>query len=239
MIDLIKDKIGRFELGYVFTTSDFYMQVDNLTAVSKILNDFVRTGYLRKLSKGKFYKPRMSKFGELPPDDFQIVKDLLLENNKPTGYVTGYAAFNEFGLTTQVPFALQIGTYDEKKAVSRGVYRISFIKQRNTITKENIPLLKMLDCLRFFKNIPDTTPNQACERLLYLLSQLDENQTSRIKKLSLKYAPQAITLLGAMLETLNPQENTTRLCKEINPITSYQLGISPNILPNQKKWNIR
>ncbi|KAA6313012.1 hypothetical protein EZS27_036146, partial [termite gut metagenome] len=116
---------------------------------------------------------------------------------------------------------------------------ISFIKQRNTITKENTPLLKLLDCLRLFKNIPDTTPDKACRRLLYLLSQLDDNQRNKIKRLALKYTPQTIAVLGAMLETLDSDEDTNSLFKRINPMTAYKLGISLKVLPNKKKWNIR
>jgi hypothetical protein len=239
MIDAIKNRIEKIEDGVVFTANEFEVTVKSPTTVSRILNDFVAQGYLCKLSKGRFYKPQTSKFGELPPDDYQIVKDLLSKKGKLIGYITGYTAFNELGLTTQVPFALQVGTYDEKKAIKRGAYRISFIKQRNTITKENIFLLKLLDCLRFFKIIPDTMPDEACKRLLYLLSQLNENQINQIKKLALKYTPQTIALLGAMLETLNLREDTTALFKMINPMTSYKLGISIPVLPNQKKWNIR
>lgn len=127
----------------------------------------------------------------------------------------------------------------EKKALVRGIYRISFIRQENTITKENIPLLRLLDCLRFFKNIPDITPDKTCQRLLYLLKELDEQQIIKIKKLALKYTPQTIALLGAMLETINSQENTESLFKKLNPMTSYKLSISQNSLPTQKRWNMK
>ncbi|MDR0682010.1 MAG: DUF6088 family protein, partial [Dysgonamonadaceae bacterium] len=196
-------------------------------------------GLLRKLSKGRFYKPKTGKFGELPPDDYETVKDLLVKGGRLIGYLTGYTAFNELGLTTQVPFALQIGTYDEKKGLTRGAYKISFVKQRNTITKENISLLKLLDCLRFFKIIPDAMPDVSCQRLLYLLAQLDDSQRKKIKRLALKYTPQTIALLGAMLETLNPDEDTAALFKLLNPMTSYKLGISNAVLSNQKKWNLK
>ena len=239
MIYIIKNTIDKFELGYIFTVSDFPMSVKNPKLVSKTLNHFVTTGYLRKLSKGRFYKPQMSKFGELPPDTYQIVKDLIQKDGKLIGYITGYSAFNDFALTTQVSAILEIGMRKEKKAIVRGIYRIRFIRQENTITKENIPFLRLLDCLRFFKNIPDTTPDNACQRLMYLIKKLDEQEISKIKKLALKYTPQTIALLGAMLETINPQEDTNLLFKKLNPITVYKLGISDKILPTQKKWNIQ
>jgi hypothetical protein len=142
-------------------------------------------------------------------------------------------------LTTQLPAVLQIGMRKEKKALVRGIYRISFIRQENAITKENIPLLRLLDCLRFFKIIPDATPDSTCQRLLYLLKELDEQQIAKIKKLTLKYTPQSIALLGAMLEILYPNEDTAALFKKLNPMTVYKLSISQNILPTQKKWRIK
>jgi hypothetical protein len=71
------------------------------------------------------------------------------------------------------------------------------------------------------------------------LKKLDEQQTAKIKKLALNYTPQTIALLGVMLETINPQENTAALFKKLNPMTTYKLSISQRILPTQKKWNIR
>jgi hypothetical protein len=239
MYDTVKNIIDKFEAGYIFTTDNFYKTVNEAKIVNKTLNHFVTTGYLRKLSKGRFYKPQMSKFGELPPDTYQIVKDLVQKDGKQIGYITGYSAFNDFALTTQVSAILEIGTRKEKKAILRGIYRIRFLRQENTITKENIPLLRLLDCLRFFKNIPDTTPDNACQRLIHLIEKLDEHEILKIKKLSLKYTPQATALLGAILETINSQEDTSLLFKKLNPITVYKLGISEKILPTQKKWNIQ
>jgi len=239
MTETIKNTIANFDYGFVFTPSDFPIEPRKQATVNRILNNMVAAGQIRRASKGRFYKPKMTEFGELPLNAYQLVKDLLEKNGKVIGYLTGYTAFNELGLTTQVPFALQIGVPNEKKAIKRKFYRINFIKQHNEITKENIYLLQLLDCLRLFKNIPDSMPDETSRRLLLLLKNLDKQQREEIKNLSLKYTPQATALLGAMLETLNSKENTTEMYHKLNPQTFYNLGISDNILFNQKKWNIR
>jgi hypothetical protein len=239
MTETIKNTIANFDYGFVFTPADFPIEPRKQATVNRILNNMVGTGQILRASKGRFYKPKMTEFGVLPLNAYQLVKDLLEKNGKTIGYLTGYTAFNELGLTTQVPFALQIGVMNEKMAIKRNYYRISFIKQQNEITKENIYLLQLLDCLRFFKNIPDSLPDETCRRLLLLLKNLDKQQREEIKKLSLKYTPQATALMGAMLETLNTRENTTEMYNKLNPQTFYKLGISENILSNQKKWNIR
>jgi len=237
--NIVIEKIESFTYGYVFTASDFPVDVAKQKSVNKVLENLTKAGKIRRLSKGRYYKTKTTEFGELPPDSYQIVKDLLTENGKQVGYITGYQIFNELGLTTQVSAILQIGTIKDKKSTKRSYYKIRFVKQWNTITKENILLLQLLDCLRFFKNIPDTMPKDSCQRLLYLLSELNDNQRNKIKKLALKYTPQAIALLGAMLETLNPNEDIEMLRSALNFQTFYKLGIPQDILSTQKKWNIR
>ena len=235
----VKEKIENIAYGYVFSASDFPVDVTKQKSVNKVLENLTKAGKIRRLSKGRYYKTKMTEFGELTPDSYQIVKDLLTENGKPIGYITGYQIFNELHLTTQVSAILQIGTIKDKKSMKRSYYRIKFVKQWNTITKENIPLLQLLDCLRFFKYIPDAMPKDSCQRLLYLLSKLNDNQRNKIKKLALKYTPQAIALLGAMLETLHPDEDVEMLRKALNFQTFYNLSIPQDILPTQKRWNIR
>lgn len=239
MKNIIKDTLDSFPAGFVFTPADIPVEIGKQPSVNRTLNNMVAAGKIRRLSKGRFYKPEISQFGELQPNTYQIVKDLIEKNGKTIGYITGYSAFNDLGLTTQVPFALQIGTTNEKKAIQRGIYKISFIKQKNPITKKNILLLRLLDCLRFFKKIPDTAPDNSCRRLLHLLRQLDATQITQIKRLALKYNPAAIALLGAMLESIDKNQDTSMLLNMLNPQTFYTLGISETILPNQQKWYIK
>lgn len=237
--DTVKDTIKKFDYGYVFTAMDFPLPIEKQKTVNKLLDNMVAAGQIRRLSKGRFYKPQMSNFGELPPDTFQTVKDLIEKNGKTIAYLTSYSVFNKFGLTTQVPVTLQIAMNKAKKSTTRGNYRISFVIQPNMITKENIPVLQLLDCLRFFKDIPDTMPDEACSRLLFLFSQLSNKQISLSKRLVLKYNPSTIAFLGALLETLNQGEDTTALLHALNHQSSYQLSVSKDILLNQKKWHIR
>jgi predicted transcriptional regulator of viral defense system len=238
MTEKIKSKIDKFDNGYVFTADEFPQTKTSPIYVNRILGNFLKEGYIKKLSKGKFYKPETGKFGELPPHPYQVVKDLLEKKGKPIGYITGYSVFNDLLLTTQVPSVLQIGTQKEKKKVIRGIYRIHFVKQENIITKDNIPLLQLLDCLRLFKTIPDTTPNRASKRLINIFKGLNEQQIAKIKKLAVKCSPQTIALLGAILETLNPSEDTELLHNKLNPMTTFKLHISNTILLNQKRWKI-
>lgn len=238
MTETIRNTINRFAAGYVFTTLDFPVDVSKQATVNRILNNMVAAGQIRRLSKGRFYKPQISELGELQPEIDQVVKDLIEKNGKPVGYITGSSIFNKYGLTTEAHADLQIAVSKEKKPIVRGTYQINFVSQPNTITKENIPVLQLLDCLRFFKTIPDTSPEQACQRLIEIFMELDSKQVLAAKKLVLKYNPASIALLGAILENACPDEDVSTLYKALNHLSTYKLGISETALPNGKKWHI-
>ena len=239
--EYIEDKIGRLPKNYVFTYVDFLTEVNKKEAIIKHLNRMVQSGKIDKLSKGKYYKPQESVFGTLLPEQYQIVKDLLEEDGrKRIGYITGYSIYNSLGFTTQVSSTIQIGTQHTRPKLKRGRYTISFIKQKNTINNENIPLLRLLDVIRFIKKIPDTTADKSCKRLLVLLKDLKDQDQVQIIKLAFKYGPGTRALLGALLSQIGIKEKQllNELFESLNPITTYHIPISENVLPTAKNWYI-
>ncbi len=237
--DYINNTVNRFQAGYVFTYTDFTLSVEKVDAVLKALNRMVESGKLRKLSKGRYYKPKITEFGELKPDINQVVKDLLEKDGKIQGYLTGYSAYNELGLTTQLSNTIQIGVNTEKKALTRGMYKIKFIKQANRITKENSSLLRILDSIRYIKEIPDTTLDTSCERIILLIKKLSLNELNTLVKLVLNYTASARALSGALIETAFGAEVSQPIFESLNQASKYKYKISGSILTNKKKWNIQ
>jgi hypothetical protein len=78
--EYISFTIDRLPKGYIFTYLDFTAEVNQKEAVIKALNRMVALGRIAKLSKGKYYKPENTPFGNLQPNQAQVVKDLLEEN---------------------------------------------------------------------------------------------------------------------------------------------------------------
>ena len=235
--DYISYTIDRFPKGFVFTYADFPAEVNQKEAVIKALNRMVSTGKIAKLSKGKYYKPENTPFGTLQPDRSQVVKDLLEENGKTVGYLTGYSIYNSLGLTTQLSNVIQIGKNVVRPAFKRGQYAISFIKQNNIITKENIPLLQILDAIRYIQKIPDTTVGKSGKRLSVILKNLSDTEKSTLVRLALKYPPSARALLGTLLDTIQADALSQPLYDSLNPITKYKLPGLKVVFPEADKWN--
>ncbi len=237
--DYIAATLDRLPKGYVFTYADFITDVNKKEAVIKALNRMVLSGKIAKLSKGKYYKPENTPFGNLQPKQAQVVKDLLEDNGRITGYLTGYSIYNQLGLTTQVSNTIQIGKNEIRPSFKRERYTISFIKQKNTITKENIPLLQILDAIRYIKKIPDATIELSCRRLLAIIGNLPEKDKITLVRLALKYPPVTRALLGTMLDQLKQTDLTQPLQKSLNPITKYKLPGVTKILLSAEKWNMQ
>ena len=235
----IRDKIERLPKGYVFTYEDFITEVNKKEAVIKTLNRMASTSKIFKLSKGKFYKPEITAFGTLLPGQNQTVKDLLEKDGKIIGYLTGYSIYNQLGLTTQVSNTIQIGKNETRPSFKRDRYKISFIKQKNTINKENIPLLRILDAIKYVKKISDSSLEFSVNRLKVILNDLSNQSIDKMVKLALNYPPATRALLGALLDAVKKNKKSETLKKSLNPITKYKLSISDNILSTQENWNIK
>ena len=235
--DYIVSVINKFPKGYVFTYSDFNTEMKSEQAIIKTLNRLVAAGKISKLAKGKYYKPEQSILGELPPPQYQVVKDLLEDNGMPVGYLTGYSIYNKLGLTTQVSNTIQIGKNEVRPTFKRSRYTISFVKQKNTITKDNIPLLQLLDVIRYIKKIPDASLTNAVSRMLAIIEKLSTLEQQKMVKLAMKYPPSTRALLGAILEDCGAGF-FEQLYKSLNPITKYEFLSVNKVLRSTEKWNI-
>ena len=236
----ISQNLKSIPAGSVFTYMRFLREKSEKEAAIKALNRKVQAGELAKLSKGRYYKPEKTVFGTLSPSQEEVVKDLLWKGSERVGYLTGLSVYNKLGLTTQVGNTIQIGKNDIRPAFNRGKYKIAFVKQKNPITKTNIPFLQVLDAIRLIKKIPDTSIQDACKRLLSILSQMNVGEVRKMIALAKKYPPSTRALLGALLETVEVSNTRLKPLRDsLNPITSYKLEGVAEAFPAFSNWNIK
>lgn len=235
----IRLKIGRLAKGYVFTYCDFNTEVHGKESVIKALNRMAHNGEINKLSKGKFYKPESSRFGLLEPPHQQVVKDLLEKDSKLIGYLTGLSIYNQLSLTSQNSHIIEIGRNSPKSSLSRGVFKVKFVLQKNKITKTNIYHLQLLDSLKNLKLIPDTTNQDAIKRMKSLIKDLDKQAQSLLVSLSLKYSPATRALLGSILEDLKfDGSELAKLKASLNEVTTYKNYNIESVIKSSPNWGI-
>ncbi len=232
----IRDKVLQLKEGTVVTLADFELPMEQQPALNVTINRLVADGVLRRLSKGRFYREKMSMFGPLPPNEMEVVKDFLTKNGQTVGYITGTRAFSEMGLTTQISSMIVVGTNKYRRAVKRGQYTVSFLLQPNPIKDEEIELYRILDALKLVKEIPAVTPDEAVTFLMELISWMEEEERKHLVELAQAYTPYVRALLGAMLEQKGLP--TYDLKQRLNGVTNYKIPVSERVLPNKKEWRI-
>lgn len=232
------EKVKKIPVNEVFTYRELLKKTIEKEAVIKALNRMTRSGLVVKISKGRYYRPEITDLGIITPGQNEIVKDLLYCGEVPVGYLTTYSIYNRLGLTSQVSSIIQIGKNDVRPAFRRGHYRITFLRQKNMITSENIKLLRLLDVIKTIKRIPDCTIDFACRRLLVLIGDLSIKEIDNLLTMAMKYPPSARAVLGAILEELCYKKNLAKLRKSLNPISKYILPGAKDALAFSRLWNI-
>ena len=234
--DLIIERINKIGEGKIFTYKDLMLPLAMQSAAAMSLSRMVAENKLKKAGKGKFYKPLYSRLGEMSPALEELTKDLLNKDGRTIGYITGVPAFAQLGLTTQISSQIKIGSKTYRRPLERGGYEISYIKQENEINNNSIPLLRYLDALRFIKKIPACTIDEAIKILLQKLLSFTEQEIKNLLDYSKNYPSSTRALLGAILELSGFSDNSLKAT--LNPLTTYKLGVSTNVLPNKSNWNI-
>lgn len=230
----IKKRILDFEMGKVFRLEDLELSRSEYNAAVVALGRLAQEGEIERLSPGVYYKPKQTRFGVVGPSMEERFRDLLYDGDTPIGYLTGLYAFNLFGLTTQHSSILEIGTNFPKRNTKRGIYAIRFVLQKNQICQDNIDMLRLLDCLKWIKKIPDTTVDKSYTLLKKKVSEYEKEDHKQLVELSLNYTPLTRALLGSML---TDESLVATLHQTLNPLTRFRIGLSSTLVSSQ--WNIQ
>lgn len=230
--------IAEIPEGQVFSFENLGLPASQWDSSRMKLGRMVSNGILRKASNGKYYKPRKTIFGVLPPSQKEVVKDLLFKNGQIVGYLTNHSIWNDLMLTSQISSVTVIGINSKKNPLTRNGQQIRFVFQPNEITEENVHLLQILDSIKFITQIPDANINDSVRRLMQLIENMCIYEKEVLVALAVKYTPRTRALLGAILSIVGDIPLADNLKRTLNPATKYKLGISKAILDNKNSWNI-
>lgn len=228
----VKQKILSMEEGRIITYEDFaYLQ--NFNAVSLVLSRLAKDGTIKRLEKGKYFKPKKSKFGTTGPGESEIIKSLVDE-----GYVSGNVAYNKLGLTTQIPNEVTIIGKKYNRKTKIGKLSVRYQKREGSFNNKSRKYLQILDAIKDIKRIPGTGIDEVLRGLIRLIGDMSETEQERLVEYGMDCKPMVRALLGAIMEKIG-NILFKNLQRTLNPLTSYNIGISNEILPNMTGWRIK
>lgn len=235
----IKRQISKLESGQVFGYEDIPEYRESPAAVVKAVSRILNAGDIKRLSKGRFYKPKQGVFGDLKPSDSALLKSILFKGGKQRGYVTGTALYNQLGLTTQLPRVIMVATEGGRQEKDFGTLRAKLVKSRAPVKASDVMLLQYLDVLRAIKEIPDADTNETLARMATRFSKLDGKQVKRIESLSRNYYTPGVTALTGYLLEYTGKDEARNLMKSLNPLTRFNIGLDKKKWPDTQAWNIQ
>lgn len=234
----IRDRIKKQAKGKTFGYADLGITKTEYQNAAKVLERMQKNGDIKKISKGVFYKPEQTVFGELQPDYSEQLRPYLFENGKRIAYETGSSLYNRLGLTTQMAFRIKIASQNKRISINRGVLKARAVKSYTAVTDTNYELLGILDAIKDIKRIPDCTVANAVLIVTGKFKNLEETTIKKTINYAMFYPPRVRALLGAILEDINTSIDTSELKESINPLTTFELGLKEKDLPTIKNWNI-
>lgn len=235
----IRTKINKFKDGTTFKYDDLSIEPNEFNAAAKAIERLVEKQKIKRISTGIFYKPKQSAFGELKPNEIELLKPYLFQNGKRIAYITGISLYNRMGLTTQLPKKIKIASRDKQIRIQTDTIIASPVKSYVDVSEKNYYLLEILDALKDFKNIPDVDKKQAIKIISNTINKLDDSEKKRLIKCALAYPPRARAFLGALLENSNNSSNLNLLKNSLNPLSEYDFGLNKINLPTVEKWNLK
>ena len=129
----------------------------NLRQMFKVLCD---SGQIYRYETGIYYMKGNTRLkGGVPLSASKVARyKYIARNDQVNGYYSGYTFANLLGLTTQVPYTIEIvsnGASAKCREVSVKNQKIMLRKPRTQINKENVDVLQLLDLLKDFEQYVD------------------------------------------------------------------------------------
>ncbi len=225
--------------GRIFGYEVFPQYKEAPGAVVRAVTRSVQVGRLKRVEKGRFYRPRKGVLGYIPVSDAVLLRDVLYRNGRRFGYITGPALYNRLGLTTQIPKTIAVATNRAAQIKDFGSIRIKLVPRRAPINNSTVPLLEILDALRDAKKIPDAKVGRVLKVLGKGLLDHSPARRKELQRLAVGYYNACTRALLGMLLTRNGQDVLPALRSSINPTTRFSPGIDLGDWPDASAWNIR
>ena len=232
---LIKQRIDQKGAGSLWDLKDF--KDLPIQAVVQTLSRLAKQGVLTRVRKGIYYYPTTTVLGPTTPSVVDVITKIASHKTSKS-YFGDTTAFNNLGLTTQVPAQLVILGNHQNKTVQIGNQKVVF-RHRKTDHLKNATdqTVWALDAIRNIHRIPDTTAQDALAKVIQLI-QSGRLDIGKLLHYGQQEPPRVRALLGAIAQHCGYDGiRLTKTRNSLNPVTKYKLGLG-QALPTAQNWNI-
>lgn len=200
----ILEKIESMDTGKIFTVSEL---LDSNSKTSQsiyyAINIAIENKIIEKLARGKYFKPKKSKYGSLKPKDHDVIKHVVNEiyiKTKSKPFFASNTIYQKLGLTTQISNEIFIVcniTKDSQLKLKN--LKINLISYQGKWNKKDIKYLEFLYALENVTKIPDTSSKDAIKLLHKHVTNYKTEDVVNLVRVSENYSDFTKYLLSIIL----------------------------------------
>ena len=203
--------------------------------VAQALSRLTKSGFIQRISKGVYYVPRKTSFGQSRPNPAKLHR---LATKKNKLLPSGITAANKLGFCTQAPNRGEIST-TATSLPRKLIGDKTVVHTRRPIAWERLSETEvaLLEFIRSRGKDSELSSIETIKRLIKLLKK--NNHFVNIAKIADSEPPRVRALLGAMGEQIkaNPKLIAS-LYSSLNPLSRFDFGLFIE-LPNATKWQAK
>lgn len=205
------------------------------TAVAQTLSRLSKRGVIRRISKGLYYRPRKTPFGESKPSPSQFHS---LNIQRKEVFPAGNAASNLLGFTTQNAAKIEVAT--NGLSLPRSIVgQDTIIHTRRPESWKNLSTkdAALLDFLRQGGKTSELSPKETVKQLLKHFD--EKHQFERLIQVAESEPPRVRAILGAIGQQIGCQKDIlVTLRRSLNPLSKFNFG-NLIALKYAKQWQAK
>ncbi len=219
--DRVMSIIKKHNENEIFSASSMYCNTSLKNSVNeinfyKILERLVKQKTLSKVSKGIYYIPEQSKYGNLSLSEDELLAQLL----QHTEYIEiGYGLYNKYGLTTQISkkrvFYVEKLQNNQQKIKNIFLYKCS-INYKNS---EHRKMIEVFEILQNFYSIQDLNTHAFFKHIKKFASGYDNKVLDDVLKTT-KYKKSTLAFLKALLGIYGVENNINN---HLSSLSKYKI----------------
>lgn len=211
----IINKYGENEIIIAKDIYNSYFKNANENLFYKVLERLCNINLLKRIGKGVYIKPKISKYGEIPISNNKLIEFFTKENS---GMNIGYSLYNAKGITTQTPVKYKIlstNIYENKKSIKD----IEIIKIPFKVSEERKEAIEILEIIENSKKIEDLNYDHLIKVINKYVSKYNDKEVNFVLK-NIKYKKSTIASLKHFLDINNIKNS---LGNSLSSLSKYKL----------------
>lgn len=239
----VKERIEQYQATEPILVEEVIKGLDNhRDAVYVTLNRLAGEGIINNYTKGIYYKPKKTRFGQIGLDKRKLIeKKYLKRDNAIIGYITGPQVWNEWGMTTQVPNRIWIAQNVRQKKMDHDL-KVMVLKAKGDIKEKNIRALQFLDIIDQIDLIQDTDKENVVKRLIVIYKEKFEvyDRIATLEEVK-NYNKKVKVLFGLIVENACIKNEYFRahlayLKEDVQKGKKTIIDINPEVFGGNRTW---